>query len=113
MELKTEFVGPVAEARLSGRFDALSSPAVGAWLESVTTKPPALALVEMSAVTFVDSTALSVLVKGMKRARENGGELVICGLQKQVRVIFELTRLDRALIMTETIEEGRNKLNVA
>ena len=51
----------------------------------------------MEAVNFVDSAGLAALVKGMKRSRELGGNLVIFGLQQPVRIIFELTRLDKAI----------------
>jgi anti-sigma B factor antagonist len=50
----------------------------------------------MSDVNFVDSTALATLVQGLNRARKRNGELYLCGLQKQVYMIFELTRLDKA-----------------
>lgn len=50
----------------------------------------------MTSVSFVDSTALAALVQGMKHSRQQGGDLRLCGLGQSVRIIFELTRLDRA-----------------
>jgi anti-sigma B factor antagonist len=62
-------------------------------------------VVNLTGVTFVDSTALSMLVQGMKRCREQHGDLILCGMQQRVRMIFELTRLDRAFEVVAD-EEG-------
>ncbi|MBL8118441.1 MAG: STAS domain-containing protein [Anaerolineae bacterium] len=104
MDLKTRMSGNVAIAEMNGRFDALEVPKVSAWLDTVTDREDSRIVVNMTGVTFVDSTALSLLVKGMKRARQHNGDLTLCGLQKPVKVIFELTRLDKAFNMYE--DEG-------
>lgn len=96
MELNTRTQGHIAIGELSGRFDAPEAPRLTAWLDSVSSQSPAQVIINMSGVTFLDSTALSTLVKGMKRCRQQNGDLVICGLQQQVKIIFELTRLDKA-----------------
>ena len=82
---------------LQGRFDAHTVPAANDWLEEVTSKLPPQIVVNMVDVNFVDSAGLAALVRGMKRSRELGGNLVIFGLQQPVRIIFELTRLDKAI----------------
>jgi anti-sigma B factor antagonist len=53
-------------------------------------------VVDLSDVVLVDSSGLAALVGGMKQARQGGGDLMLAGLQATVRIIFELTRLDRA-----------------
>ena len=45
---------------------------------------------------LVDSTALSTLVQAMKRARQHQGDCRLCEVQQPVRIILELTRLDKA-----------------
>jgi anti-sigma B factor antagonist len=89
--------GLVAVATLSGRFDAYTVPAINSWLDAVTAAPPARVVLDLKDVTFADSTGLAALVRGMKRAREHKGDLRLCGLQKPVRTILELTRLDRVI----------------
>ena len=104
MDLNTTYVGSTAVLRLSGRFDAHTAPAVGDWLEKATAAPPAQVVIDLDRVLFVDSTALAVLVRGMKRARQQAGDLYLASLQAPVRVIFELTRLDRAFQIVPTVE---------
>ena len=50
--------------------------------------------------------ALSALVEGMKRSRQLEGDLRLCNLQQPVRMIFELTRLDRAFEIFSSEEEA-------
>ncbi len=52
-------------------------------------------IVDLSNVTFLDSSALGVLVTAMKTARAVGGDVRLCGLSPQLQQILELTRLTR------------------
>lgn len=63
-------------------------------------------MVNLEQVNFVDSTALATLVQGMKRARQQGGDLYLAHLQPPVRMIFELTRLDKAFAIYASEEEA-------
>ena len=96
MDLQSKSIDNIKVLTLTGRFDALTSPKVQSWLEDVSKYQPAQIVVNLSGVNFIDSTALSTLVAGMKRARQAGGDLRLCKLQQPVRMIIELTRLDKA-----------------
>lgn len=90
---------------LEGKFDGYEAPKVTAWLQENIGPQSAQLLIDLEKVNFLDSIALATLVQGMKRCREHGGDLYLCSLQKPVRVIFELTRLDKAF----QIFEGRDQ----
>jgi anti-sigma B factor antagonist len=96
MNLRSHLSGTTAVLELSGRFDSYVAPRAAEWLEKATLTAPAHIVVDLSDVNFVDSTALATLVQGLNRARKRNGELYLCGLQKQVYMIFELTRLNKA-----------------
>ena len=81
---------------LSGRLDAAAAPQLGKWFEKNLPQVQARLAVGMEEVTFIDSSGLSILVQGLKRCRERQGNLVIFGVQQTVRIIFELTRLNKA-----------------
>lgn len=49
-------------------------------------------VVDLSEVDFLDSAGLGVLVALLKRVLERGGDMKIAGLQKRVRMVFEITR---------------------
>lgn len=107
MELKSQLVGDISIAQLSGRFDSYEAPRLTTWFEKATSK----VIVNLAEVSFVDSSALALLVKGMKHCRQGGGELALCSLQQPVKVIFELTRLDKAFGIYTTQDEAIQALH--
>jgi len=96
VQTDVEHAGRVTVLTLSGRFDAHTAQQVWDALLRLLDKGCYYILVDMARVSFLDSTGLSTLVSGMKRCRQAGGDLVLAQLQQPVRVIFDLTRLDRA-----------------
>lgn len=98
--------GAVPILDLGGRFDAHLVPSVKQWLDQATTTAPAQVIVDLSNVHFIDSMALAILVRGMKRCRQQQGDLYVCGLQQPVRIIFELTRLDKAFTLFTDREQA-------
>jgi anti-sigma B factor antagonist len=51
-------------------------------------------VIDFASAAYVDSSGLGVLVSLSKRVRESGGQLRLSGLNDDLRVLFELTRLD-------------------
>jgi anti-sigma B factor antagonist len=95
MEIKTTHSASVNVLEISGNFDIYTAGEVRDWFEKTTSKSPANIVVDLSDVNFIDSTALATLVQGMKRAREMNGDIRLSGLQPSVRMVLELTRLDK------------------
>jgi anti-sigma B factor antagonist len=91
---------------LSGRFDARTAPIVQKQLQAATAESPAQVVVNLEKVEFVDSTGLSTLVQAMKHARQLNGDVRLCGMQQPVRIIFELTRLDKVFDIFPTEEDA-------
>jgi len=54
-----------------------------------------IVLINLQDVTFMDSSGLSALVSALKAVRTAGGKLYLCSINDQVRMVFELTRMDR------------------
>jgi anti-sigma B factor antagonist len=106
MEIQTYKAQNIEILKLAGRFDAYEAPAVVAWLDKATAKTPAQVVINLGGVKFVDSTALAALVQGMKHARQREGDVHLCHLQQPVRIIFELTRLNKALNIFGSEEEA-------
>lgn len=51
-------------------------------------------IVDMTAITFIDSSGLGALVSVLKRVG-NRGEIVVCGLSSGLKQMFSITRMDR------------------
>lgn len=63
-------------------------------------------VIDLKDVRFVDSSGLGSLVSGFKNASARNGNLKLCGLQPQVKSMFELTRLHRVFEIFPTAEEA-------
>lgn len=69
---------------------------VGARLEAGDRK----FVLDFAHTRFIDSSGLGALLSLSRRIRQTGGELYLAGLNEEVRVLFELTRLDRLFQIT-------------
>ncbi|MBD2448501.1 STAS domain-containing protein [Nostoc sp. FACHB-152] len=56
-----------------------------------------IVLVDCQDVTFMDSSALGSLVLAFKTLRAAGTKLVLCSINEQVRILFELTGMDKVI----------------
>jgi anti-sigma B factor antagonist len=80
---------------LHGEIDLNVSPEIASTFnELVQTKPPRV-VVDLTNVTYIDSSGLAVLVVGMQQVKEYGGKFALVGLQSDVRSILETARLDQ------------------
>ena len=61
---------------------------------------------DLAKVQFVDSSGLGALLSCLRQVNAKGGDLKLCCLTKQVRLIFELVRLHRIFEMFNTREEA-------
>ncbi|HBQ98417.1 MULTISPECIES: STAS domain-containing protein [unclassified Roseofilum] len=67
-------------------------------------------VIDLKEVTFIDSSGLGALVAALKTVRSAGGKLLICSINEQVRMLFELTSMDRVFEVYSSREECENKL---
>ncbi|MBD2776459.1 STAS domain-containing protein [Iningainema tapete] len=54
-----------------------------------------IVLVDFQDVTFMDSSGLGALVLAFKALRAADRKLVVCSINEQVRILFELTGMDK------------------
>ncbi|MDQ6764831.1 MAG: STAS domain-containing protein [Verrucomicrobiota bacterium] len=80
---------------LEGEIDLHVSPRIAALLHSMIAAKPPQVVVDLSNVSYIDSSGLAVLIEGMQNVAAYGGKFALAGLQKTVRPIFEIARLDQ------------------
>ncbi|MFN3432037.1 MAG: STAS domain-containing protein [Candidatus Sericytochromatia bacterium] len=85
---------PPALIEPTHELNAQTSPALREGLLSLVENGDVRLIVDLTAVTFIDSSGLGALVAGLKAARREGGHLVLVGLQEQARLIFQITQAD-------------------
>ena len=52
-------------------------------------------LVDFKDVTFMDSSGLGALVLALKTVRGAGSKMFLCSINEQIKMLFELTSMDR------------------
>lgn len=60
-------------------------------------------VVDMSQVESLDSAGLISLVSALKLARQLSKRFCLCAVPPSIRIVFELTQLDRAFEMVEEL----------
>jgi len=88
-----------------GEIDVATAPQLRECLHGVIAQGQATVILNLLSVTFLDSTALGVLVGALKRCREHGGELHIVVTDARIRKIFEITGLDKIFRIVETLSQ--------
>ena len=67
-------------------------------------------LVDFTNVTFMDSSGLGALVLSLKTIRGASAKLFLCSVNEQVKMLFELTSMDRVFEICSSREEFEQKL---
>jgi anti-sigma B factor antagonist len=63
-------------------------------------------ILDLSAVTFLDSTGLSAMVTALNRARERGGSMSLVGPAGVVRRVLAITELDRVFVIYDAVGDA-------
>ncbi|HXL24211.1 MAG TPA: STAS domain-containing protein [Chthoniobacterales bacterium] len=80
---------------LEGEIDLHVSSEVAESLCSMIAKKPKLVVVDLTKVTYFDSSGLAVLIESMQKVQEYGGKFALAGVQESVQHILEIARLDQ------------------
>jgi anti-sigma B factor antagonist len=90
---------------ITGEIDVATAPQLRESLHGVIAQGHATVVLDLLGVTFLDSTALGVLVGGLKRCRELDGELHIVVTDARIRKIFEITGLNKVFPIVDALSE--------
>jgi anti-sigma B factor antagonist len=96
----------VAVVDVEGEVDIYSAPQFKEVLLQGIEEGASRIIVDLAKVTFIDSTALGVLVSGAKRVRPQNGTLDIVCADDNITRIFEITGLDRIFGIYPTREDA-------
>ena len=108
-QFRVELIRPsqdTAVVALEGEVDIYSAPQFKETLLSGIDDGATAIVVDLARVTFIDSTALGVLVSGAKRVRPKNGRLDIVCTDENITRIFEITGLDRIFGIFPTRDEA-------
>lgn len=91
--------------QLEGRLDSNNAATLQQKLAMLKPGQHSLWVLDMGQVEFIDSAGLVTLVTALKTAQRHRCRLAICSLRPNVRLIFEITQLDRVFEIFDTLTE--------
>jgi anti-sigma B factor antagonist len=89
-----------------GEIDLITAPQLGRVLvDSIATGRNRI-IVDLSETTFLDTTALGILIGAVKRLRSRHGALAIVNVDANIAKVFEITGLDQIFTILPTREKA-------
>ncbi|MEH1939541.1 MAG: STAS domain-containing protein [Nostoc sp.] len=85
----------VTVLELSGILDGIRGNELRREVSSILANGADILLLDMKEVKFIDSSGLGALVSAMQMVRNANAKLFVCSISDQVRMLFELTKMDR------------------
>ncbi|MBW4688722.1 MAG: STAS domain-containing protein [Komarekiella atlantica HA4396-MV6] len=89
MNLKVTVLEP------SGILDGIRGNQLRQEVSEVIKNGSDILLIDLKDVKFIDSSGLGALVSAMQTVRKADSKLFVCSVNDQVKMLFELTKLDR------------------
>lgn len=80
---------------LEGEIDLHESPQVIERLNPLIAKKLPSIHLDLSRVSYIDSSGLAAFIDAMQRIQAYGGEFALVAMRESVRKIFEISRLDQ------------------
>jgi anti-anti-sigma factor len=101
LEVRTEDRDGFVHVALMGELDLSTVAKVQEELRKIEAGSPPTLVVDLSKLTFLDSTGLRCIVTADERAREQGRRVVIVRGPDPVQRVFAITRLEERLEMVD------------
>jgi anti-sigma B factor antagonist len=97
IRLKGQFIGGDETDALRETFKRLTVDAAD---------PLKYIAVDLSGVSYLNSTALGVFISAHSNFSKRGGKIALCGASKSIENIFVITKLTLVFEMSPTVEEA-------
>jgi anti-sigma B factor antagonist len=91
---------------LEEKIDSLLAPKLKSELLTIHAEGYTNLVLDMSQVSYVDSSGLSALLVGDREFGRNGGIFIISGVRDHVMKLLKISMLDKKLNLVSTLEEA-------
>jgi anti-sigma B factor antagonist len=99
---------PVIE--LEGEVDVYTAPQLKQQMINLLESGAKELIVDLTKVDYLDSTALGVLIGGLKRMREREGNMVLVCPSPRILRVFEITGLDKIFEIYHSLEDANESM---
>lgn len=105
LDLSSTVLDQRTVVHVAGEIDVYTAPSLRRYLDDQIQRGARELVVDLSAVTFLDSTGLGVLVGRLRVIRGQSGSLLIVGARDRVLKVFTITGLDTVFPMADTLAD--------
>ncbi len=105
LEVETRPGNGLVQVVLRGELDLSTVEKVESELGAVEAREEKLVVLDLSGLSFLDSTGLRLMVTADQRAQKDGRRLVIVKGPEPVQRVFSITKLDETLEMVNDLSE--------
>ena len=107
LHIETKSTGATQIIEVKGEVDLYTSPKMREQIFTTIKRHPSKSLiVNLTNVTYVDSSGIATLVEGLQLANEYQIRLKLVGLSRAILEVFQLVRLERVFEIYQTEEEA-------
>ncbi|WP_458782325.1 STAS domain-containing protein [Arthrobacter sp. D3-16] len=106
MQFSSENRDSYAEVKAAGRLNMVAAPKLREFVTGVIATESNRVVINLEDTLFMDSSGLGALIGCLKDARQAGGDLRIAAAQPQVKMVLQLTSMDKVLTSYATTEEA-------
>jgi len=110
MEISQHKENGVAVLTLKGRLDTLASPILEKKLCDLITETECRFLVDFSQLDFISSSGLRVLLLVAKQLKCVHGKIILCGLHKNVKEVFDIAGFSQLFKIFPSQNEAMKEL---
>lgn len=106
LEIASERIGDAIVLTPKGDVDMAKSPLLRKAIGDAMKPAPARLVLDLSAVSYMDSSGLATLVEALQNSRKSNVTLALCALTPRVRSILEIARLNTVFSLFESREKA-------
>jgi len=99
MEITTRDVNEVKVVQIEGELDTGSSPDAQNQLDQLRGQGVKKILLDLTKLDFISSAGLRVLLATAQELKEDGGDLRVCSLNREVREVFDVSGFSTLLMV--------------
>lgn len=101
VEIETEQQGETTIMSLSGGLDLPGSVKAAGELAQIEQREPALLVIDLRGLEFIDSSGIELIVAADKQAKHSGRRLAVVRGPEQVHRVFTMMSLEEELELVE------------
>ena len=99
MEITTRDVNDVKVVQIEGELDTGSSPNAQNQLDQLRGQGVKKILLDLTNLDFISSAGLRVLLATAQELKEDGGDLRVCNLNREVKEVFDISGFSTLLMV--------------